>query len=91
MAVREAFAHHSRRVLHAHSRRAQPPRSFVLRTPDSDPAVRAASNRLLDQPVPTAPNRVWVGDITYYNAERHYSALGYHSPSLFETHLQTTS
>ena len=35
------------------------------RTTDSDPAVRAAPNRLLGQPAPTAPNRVWVGDITY--------------------------
>ena len=34
----------------------QQPRSFVLRTTDSDPSVRAAPNRLLDQPAPTAPN-----------------------------------
>ena len=27
--------------------------------------MRAAPNRLLGQPAPTAPNRVWVGDITY--------------------------
>jgi putative transposase len=32
---------------------------------DSDPAVRAAPNRLLGQPAFTAPNRVWVGDSTY--------------------------
>jgi putative transposase len=54
-----------RRVLHAHGLRAQQPRSFVPRTTDSDPAVRAAPNRLLDQPAPTALNRLWVGDITY--------------------------
>jgi transposase InsO family protein len=53
-----------RHVLHAHGLRAQQPRSFVPRTTDSDPAVRAAPNRLLGQPAPTAPNRVWVGDIT---------------------------
>ena len=35
------------------------------RTTDSDPNVRAAPNRLLAQPAPTAPNQVWVGDITY--------------------------
>ena len=40
------------------------------RTTDSDPSVRAAPNRLLDQLAPTAPNQVWVGrtrqgDITY--------------------------
>ena len=54
-----------RRVLKAHGLRAQQPRSFVPRTTDSDPAVCAAPNRLLGQPAPTAPNRVWVGDITY--------------------------
>jgi putative transposase len=53
------------RVLHAHGLRAQQPRSFVPRTTDSDLAVRAAPNRLLGQLAPTAPNRVWVGDITY--------------------------
>jgi len=37
----------------------------VPRTTDSDPSVRAAPNRLLGQPAPTAPDRVWVGDITY--------------------------
>ena len=54
-----------RRVLKAHGLRAQQPRSFVPRTTDSDPAVRAAPNRLLGQKAPTAPNQVWVGDITY--------------------------
>ncbi|GAA4035095.1 hypothetical protein GCM10022409_19600 [Hymenobacter glaciei] len=29
--------------------------------------------------------------VAYYNAERCHSALGYHSPNHFETHLQTTS
>ena len=50
-----------RLVLKAHGLRAQQPRSFVPRTTDSDPAVRAAPNRLLGQPAPTAPDRVWVG------------------------------
>ncbi|AMR25522.1 hypothetical protein A0257_22800 (plasmid) [Hymenobacter psoromatis] len=54
-----------RRVLKAYGLRAQQPRSFVPRTTNSDPAVRAAPNRLLSQPAPTAPNQVWVGDITY--------------------------
>ena len=53
------------RVLREHGLRAQQPRSFVPRTTDSDPAVRAAPNRLPGQPAPTAPNEVWVGDITY--------------------------
>jgi len=54
-----------RRARKAHGLQAQQPRSFVPRTTDSDPPVRAAPNRLLGQPAPTAPNRVWVGDITY--------------------------
>ena len=54
-----------RRTLASAGLRAQQPRSFVPRTTDSDPAVWAAPNRLLGQPAPTAPNQVWVGDITY--------------------------
>ena len=54
-----------RRVLAAHGLRTQQPRAFVPRTTNSDPAARAAPNRLLDRPVPTAPDRGWVGDITY--------------------------
>jgi putative transposase len=54
-----------RRVLKTHGLRAQQPRSFVPRTTDSDPTARAAPNRLQGQPASTAPNRVWVGDITY--------------------------
>jgi putative transposase len=45
--------------------RAQQPRSFVPRTTDSDPSVRAVPNLLLGQPASTASNEVWVGDITY--------------------------
>ena len=44
-----------RRVLKTHGLRAQQPRSFVPRTTDSDPAVRAAPNRLLGQPAPRPP------------------------------------
>lgn len=51
-----------RRALAAAGLRAQQPRSFVPRTTDSDPRVRAAPNLLLGQPAPTAPNQVWVGD-----------------------------
>ena len=54
-----------RRTLAAAGLRAQQPRSFAPRTTDSDPSVRAAPDRLLDQPAPTAPNQVWVGDVTY--------------------------
>jgi putative transposase len=54
-----------RRVLKVHGLLAQQPRSFVQRTTSSDPAVRAAPNRSLGQSALTAPNRIWVGDITY--------------------------
>ena len=42
------------------STRPQRPRTTV-----ADPAALVAENRLLGQPAPTAPDRVWVGDITY--------------------------
>jgi len=59
----------ARRALAAAGLRAQQLRSFVPRTTDSDPSVRAAPNRLLDQPAPTAPNKVWVGDITWLSKQ----------------------
>ena len=46
--------------LRALSTRPQRPRTTV-----ADPAACVAENRLLGQPAPTAPDRVWVGDITY--------------------------
>jgi len=49
-----------RRGLRALSTRPQRPRTTV-----ADPVAVVAENLLLGQPVPTAPNQVWVGDITY--------------------------
>jgi transposase InsO family protein len=49
-----------RRRLRALSTRPQRPRTTV-----ADPAAVVAENLLLGQPAPTAPNQVWVGDITY--------------------------
>ena len=49
-----------RRGLRALSTRPQRPRTTV-----ADPAAVVAENLLLGQPAPTAPNQVWVGDITY--------------------------
>ena len=54
-----------RQTLATYGLRAQQPRAFVPRTTDSDPARWAAPNRLLGQSVPTAPDRVWAGDIMY--------------------------
>ena len=45
--------------------RASQPRAYTPRTIDSTHGLRCAPNRLLDQPAPTRPNRVWVRDITY--------------------------
>lgn len=41
------------------------PKSFVPRTTDSRHGKRICANLLLGQPLPTAPDRVWVSDITY--------------------------
>jgi len=42
----------------------QPPK-FVPRTTDSSHGKRVATNLLLDQPKPKAPNCAWVSEITY--------------------------
>ncbi|MFD2786373.1 IS3 family transposase [Hymenobacter rubripertinctus] len=49
-----------RNGLRALSTRPQRPRTTV-----ADPAAVVAENRLLGQPGPSAPDQVWVGDITY--------------------------
>ena len=49
-----------RNGLRALSTRPQRPRTTV-----ADPAAVVAENRLLGRPAPTAPDQVWVGDITY--------------------------
>lgn len=41
------------------------PRSFVPPTTDSRHTMGYSPNLLLDRPRPTAPNQVWVSDITY--------------------------
>jgi len=51
--------------LHRHGFRALSTRAQRPRTTVADPAAIVAENRLLGQPAPTAPNQVWVGDITY--------------------------
>ncbi|QNE42345.1 IS3 family transposase (plasmid) [Hymenobacter sp. NBH84] len=56
-ALRSWLRRHGLRAL---STRPQRPRTTV-----ADPAAIVAENLLLGQPAPTAPNQVWVGDITY--------------------------
>ena len=50
--------------LHRHDYQALSTRPHRPRTTVADPAAVVAENRLLGQPAPTAPNQVWVGDIT---------------------------
>lgn len=40
-------------------------RAFIPRTTSADPAATAAPNLLLERPPATAPDQVWVSDITY--------------------------
>jgi transposase InsO family protein len=51
--------------LHQHGLRALSTRPQRPRTTVAEPAAFVAENRLLGQPAPTAPDQVWVGDITY--------------------------
>ena len=51
--------------LHRHHLQALSTRPHRPRTTVADPAATVTENRLLGQPAPTAPNQVWVGDITY--------------------------
>ena len=51
--------------LHRHGLRALSTRPQRPRTTVADPAAVVAENRLLGRPAPTAPDQVWVGDITY--------------------------
>ncbi|MGI4742423.1 MAG: IS3 family transposase [Janthinobacterium lividum] len=51
--------------LHRRGLRALSTRPHRPRTTVADPEAVVAENLLLNQPAPTAPNQVWVGDITY--------------------------
>lgn len=44
-------------------------RAFIPRTTRADPAATPAPNHLLDRPVTTAPDQVWVSDITYIQTD----------------------
>lgn len=54
-----------RSIMHKQDLVAIQPKSFVPRTTDSRHGKRVCPNLLLDEPRPTAPNRIWVSDITY--------------------------
>ncbi|HEY9299785.1 MAG TPA: IS3 family transposase [Phormidium sp.] len=54
-----------RKVLQKNGLKAIQPRSFVPRTTDSRHPYPISPNLLQEQPLPIAPNQVWVGDITY--------------------------
>ncbi|MBC6608788.1 IS3 family transposase [Hymenobacter sp. BT188] len=57
--------HRIRQALRRRELVALQPRAFVPRTTQSEHGPRVAANHLLDRPKPTAPDQVWVGDITY--------------------------
>jgi putative transposase len=53
------------KVLHQHALAAIQPHSFVPRTTQSRHPYPISPNLLLERAFPTAPNEVWVGDLTY--------------------------
>ena len=57
--------HQVRRLMQEQDWRAIQPRSFVPKTTNSRHGLTACPNRLIEFGKPTAPNQVWVGDITY--------------------------
>ena len=57
--------HRIRKLMQQQGLRAIQPRGFVPRTTDSRHGKRICANLLLGQALPTAPNLVWVSDITY--------------------------
>ncbi len=57
--------HQIRRLMREQGLRAIQPRSFVPRTTDSRHGRRMSPNLLVDRALPTKPNEVVVGDITY--------------------------
>lgn len=57
--------HQVRTLMKTKGLKAIQPKSFVPKTTDSRHGKVVCQNLLLDEPLPTSPNCVWVGDITY--------------------------
>jgi len=54
-----------RRLMRDQELQAIQPKSFVPKTTISNPSLRRSPNLLLSMPLPSAPNQIIVGDITY--------------------------
>lgn len=61
----EAGAYKVRKVLREHGLKAIQPHSFVPKTTDSRHPYAISPNLLLESGLPSRPDHVWVGDITY--------------------------
>ena len=72
----KAGRHRVRRLMQEQDWRAIQPRSFVPKTTNSRHGLTACPNRLIEFGKPSAPNQVWVGDITYLPlADGHWAYL----------------
>lgn len=63
------------RLMRQHHLQARTKRPFRPRTTDSRQGGTPAPNRLKAQGPPTAPNQVWVADITYIHTQKHWVYL----------------
>ena len=61
--------HRIARLMHRQGLRGRPKGRFRICTTDSNHDQPIAPNRLPDLPAPSAPNQVWLGDITYIPTE----------------------